>query len=447
MHLYIQIYTIFVHRDPGALSALATSSEDKENMPRTSHRAAAPLSQTNPILHLLAKTNNDTIPSSSSKTSNVIPSSSNDIIPLSPISTLSHRTDLLQDCPVSPIFPPSPQPLLHDAEKDSERITNSPPLLSPSFIAAAHITDHIVGHYLAQADHNDHQLTQVEHQLTQEDRNDRNSTQEGNNTSSSERPAPIFEQEAPVIEHSTAAMEKHNEGGCVLGKRKSSERDSHSSDDGYCTCGSSCDSTPSSSSSTTAIGQTAAPTSCIYHSKVKRKEDLQSVEHQLVSEGVCSSDTYTSTSEGRQKESGRIGSGAELRKPMAAKSSNADVNQILADFDRICESPEAIAALQLEERQPKPTTLTPAIDYRPAEQLRSACATPQLSQLVEVKPVVSLVTDSTVSSSTGEGKMSDIELEIEMAKKEDEELKKAMEESLKQQVNITERFSIFISFI
>ena len=46
-----------------------------------------------------------------------------------------------------------------------------------------------------------------------------------------------------------------------------------------------------------------------------------------------------------------------------------------------------------------------------------------------------LVADSTVSSSTGELKMPDIELEIDIAKREDEELKKAMEESLKQQVN------------
>ena len=233
----------------------------------------------------------------------------------------------------------------------------------------------------------------------------------------------------------------------MLGKRKSSERDSHLSDDGYCTCGSSCDSTPSSSSSssTTAIGQVAAPMSCIYHSKVKRKE-IQSVEHQLVSEGGCSSDTYTSASEGRRKESGCMGSGAEVRKPMAAKSSNADVNQILADFDRICESPEAVAALQLEERQPKPsmpTTPTIAIDYRPAEQLRSLCPTPEVPRLVETKPAVSLVTDSTVSSSTGEEKMPDLELEIEMAKKEDEELKKAMEESLKQQVNIENAYHVY----
>jgi hypothetical protein len=133
-----------------------------------------------------------------------------------------------------------------------------------------------------------------------------------------------------------------------------------------------------------------------------------------------------------------MGSGTDVRKSTRAYSSNnADVNGILADFDRICESPEAIAALQQEERRPStmPTIPAPAIEYHQAGQLRSACATPPLPRLVVAKPVP-MVTDSTVSSSTGEVKIPDIELEIDIAKKEDEELKKAMEESLKQQVNI-----------
>ena len=326
---------------------------------------------------------------------------------------------------MSPIFPPSPRTLSHNTEQDPESIADSPPLPS-SFLAAAHHTseydltqtDH-VEHHLAQADHSDHQLTQVEHQLTQEDHSDRKPTQEHNNTLSSERPASnslVYEQEAPVNE-----TEKHNEGSCVLGKRKSSERDSHSSDDGYCTCGSSCDSTPSSS---TAMVAAAIATNCIYHNKVKRTE-YQVTEHQPSNEG--SSDN-NNVPDGRQEETGHMGT--EVCKP-AADGSNADVNKILDDFDQIFESPEAIAALKQEERPSTPTP-SPAIEYHQAEQLRS-CATPQLPRLVEAKPVP-LVADSTVSSSTGEVKMPDIELEIDIAKREDEDLKKAMEESLKQQV-------------
>ena len=327
---------------------------------------------------------------------------------------------------MSPIFPPSPHPLSHDAEQDPGSITDSHHL-PPSFLAAAHHTseydltqtDH-VEHHFAQADHSDHQLTKVEHQLTQEDHSDQKPTQEHDNTLFSERPASnslVYEQEAPVNECS--AVEKDNEGSCVLGKRKSSERDSHSSDDGYCTCGSSCDSTPSGSTA-----MVAPAMNCICHNKVKRTE-YRATEHQPSSED--SSDN-TNVSDGRQEELGHMGT--EVCKP-AADGSNEDVNEILDDFDRIFESPEAIAALQQKERPSTPTP-TPAIDYHQAEQLRS-CATPQQPRLVEAKSVP-LVADSTVSGSTGEVKVPDIELEIDIAKREDEDLKKAMEESLKQQV-------------
>ena len=438
MSLYKRPYKVtdifLLHfRDPGALSALAVSGEDKENMPRTTH-PTAPLSQTN-LIQLLANTNSDIIPSSGSKTNDIIPSNSNDVVPLSSAvqSMTPHRTGQLEDCPVSPIFPPSPHPLLHGAEKDPENISNSPP---PSFLAAAHHAGEC-----DLTDHSDLKLTQVEHQLTQEDHSDRKPTQEHNNTSSSEqRPAsnsPVYEQEAPVIEHSVTATEKHNEGSCVLGKRKSSERDPHSSDDGYCTCGSSCNSTPSSSAAQALAGAAVATTTnCICRNKTKRME-YQPIEPRLSSEGTCNGDTIVSG--GREKEVEHVGTTMDVCRP-TTDGSNTYVNEILDDFDRIFESPEAIAAVQREERPstatPPPTPAVASGDYRQAEPLpSSACVTPQLPRLVEAKPVP-LVADSMVSSSTGDVKMPDIELEVGVAKREDEELKKAMEESLKQQVSI-----------
>ena len=436
-------------------------------MPRTTHQIA-PLNQTN-LLHLLATTNNDTTPSSNSstKTSDVVPSCSSDVIPprvppSSPVQSASpHRTgqEQLHDCPVSPIFPPSPQPPSHNSsEQDLGSIADSLPL-SPSFLAApaqhtsergdSAQTDRIE-HHLARPDHSDHQFTQVDIQLTQEDHSDQKPTQEHTNTSSSDCPpvqnSLIYEQEAPVISRFATAVEKHNKGTCVLGKRKSSERDSHSSDDGYCTCGSSCDSTPSNSTTTTNANHTltaATCMNCICHvARTKRKEhqNQPTEEPQLSSSEVtCGSDT--NVSDGRHKNTGEcMGTVTEVCKPVA-DSSNANVIEILDDFDRIFESPEAIAALQQEERPSTPIPPTPTAiasnDYHhQGEQLRSRTgAMPQLPELVEAKPVPPLVADSTVSSSTGELKMPDIELEIDIAKREDEELKKAMEESLKQQVN------------
>ena len=371
-------------------------------MPRANHQA--PLSQTN-LLQLLTNTGNDVIPSSSSD----VISSSNSAQSASP-----HRTDnQLQDCPVSPIFPPSPPSLSPDTQQNHEKSTHSPPL-SPSFLSATF-----------QADHSVHQLTQVEHKLTQEDHTDHKPAQRHNNSLPSEQPAPnalVYEQEAPVFDHS--ATENHNEGSCVLGKRKSSERDPHSSDDGYCTCGSSCDSTPSGSTATM-----AAATNCIYHNKVKRVE-YQSTEPCLSSEG---SHSATNVTNDRQKEESSSVNTEKCKQ--TADSSNANVNKILDEFGQIFGSPEAIAALQQDEAPHTPTAIPTCTDFSSnyqAEQLR-ASTTPQLPKLVEVE----LVADSRVSSSTGEVKMPDIELEVgleEIAKREDEELKKAMEESLKQQV-------------
>lgn len=238
-----------------------------------------------------------------------------------------------------------------------------------------------------------------------------------------------------------SAMENHNEGSCVLGKRKSSERDPHSStDDGYCTCGSSCDSTPCGSTAMTAIAA-----NCIYHSKVKRVEYQSTEKPQFSSEGshiVCddrqkdeSSSSTASVSNSRQKEEERVDT---EKCDLKADSSNANVNEIVDEFDQIFESPEAAVAaatcIQRDERRYTPTAMPTTVsnNYQ-AEQVRDSTVAPQLPKLVEVE----LAALSRVSSSTGEVKMPDIELEVgleEIAKREDEELKKAMEESLKQQV-------------
>ena len=360
----------------------------------------APSNQTNLSI---ANTSSDIIPASS-KINDITPSSSNDVIPSS-ISAESapHRTDQLHECPVSPIYP-SPPLLSRDTEWNAE--SNSTYHRNECDFAQR-------DHSEVQGNHSDRQLTQVDHserQLTQGDHNEHKPMQ----GSSAPPSSPVYEQEAPVIVHSG---EKHNDGGCVLGKRTSSERDSHSSDDGYCTCGSSCDSTPS--------GSTIAAASCICHNKAKRIE-YRSTEPQLSSEGGG----ITNVSDDRQKEKGYANTEKCIQ---IGENSNANVNKILDECDRIFESPEAVAALKWEERLSTLAATPPAVSNYQAE-LRPS--TPQLPQLVEAGPV--LLADSRVSNSTNEQKLPDIELEIgleEIAKREDEELKKAMEESLKQQVD------------
>ena len=297
-------------------------------------------------------------PSPSILSDDVIVSSSStgskDVV-LSSISdeSASHKTELLPSCLLCPIHS-SPTPLSHRASVPQNG-AHSHPSPSPLPIDPNNNNDD-----LARRDHTDHRLTpgdcsdqnltqvdQSEHRVTRQDHSDHPKPAQGHNsTSPLKLPSStslIYDQEAPVIERSA---ERITRGGCLLGKRKSSERDAHSiDDDGYCTCGSSCDSTP------------------------------------------CA---------------------------------------------------KTVAALQQEEEGPRTTltatTVPPSASEHHQVEIRT---TPELPQPVEVRPMVALA-DSTVSSSTGEQKMPTIELEIgleEIVKREDEELKKALEESLKQQVS------------
>ena len=208
-----------------------------------------------------------------------------------------------------------------------------------------------------------------------------------------------------------SSTEKNEASGSgVLGKRKSCERDSYSVDDGYCTCGS-CDSTPKGS---TTVG-------CVCH-KVKRKEE-ETKERQL-SPGedpglVC----YSCGDESGWQE--------HRSKEAHVKNSNTNVNGILDEFDRIFSSPEALAALKEEEQQSTVDLSLPPSGHRAVPKPSVPHSDIDSSQSVTH-------TDCQVPSPATEQKPA-IELSVgleEIAQREDEELKKAMEESLKQQVMI-----------
>ena len=248
--------------------------------------------------------------------------------------------------------------------------------------------------------------------------------------------SPGYDLEAPLTHKTTGAHERVFMS-CVssglLGKRKSSERQYHLSDDGYCTWGS-CESTPRCSTTS----------SCVCRNKIKRNDS------QILKDGLLSCERAPSTSnlprgsgsddvfDVREDVEERVGSKRDSDVHIQNTEDNSDenVNGILAEFDSIFESPEAVAALRIEEetslsakdfppRPPPPSPSPPLLISDCPAALRQATppSAPPPSQ-----PLV-----------CGSGDDKNIEMTIgleEIAKREDEELKKAMEESLKQQVSM-----------
>ena len=250
----------------------------------------------------------------------------------------------------------------------------------------------------------------------------------------------------------------------VLGKRKSSERDSHLSDDGYYTYGS-CESTPGTHGGNS-TSSTTSSTSC-GRRKIKREN-----------ENSCRSNKNSSTV---VPGNGRI----DLREVECVMTQtrtetpgklNADVNRVLDEFDSIFESPEAAAALEVED---KPSTATamentplsptvvvsdghhtavppsssaphsggmphPPTNFphpsapHPAGMPNPPTNSPQPSA-PHLGGILHPPANSHVSSSTSGAQMPAIESSVgldELAKREYEEIKMAMEESLRQQVMI-----------
>lgn len=385
---------------------MAVNTEDKENVPRSNHQV------------LKNHLNSDKI---------IPPSSSSNVLNLSNSAHSGPQTHKLHYSRLSPITPsPPPLPVAdtelshgYDNESFAEQKEHSLNSGHFSYAAARCHSDTAapIGSVLAHGRVND----------------DRAPSVSAVSPGVSDTEAPVSTRYTETREDVRVVEEEEMKcGSSVLGKRKSSERDSHSSDDGYCTCGS-CDSTPSGSA-------VATTTNCVCQSRVKRKEE----ECSSTREKPFSSEEPTCVSQatsgcGDVFERGdsldnRVNSfhGTQVR---TCGNSDMNVNDILEEFDRIFQSPEAVAVETTEEKhlsttdspQPPPSSPILVSDYRgvqrPPSTLQSGVRSdPQdghqvTSSAVEEKPVIDL----------------SIGLE-EIAKREDEELKRAMEESLKQQV-------------
>lgn len=441
------------HRDPGALSALATSTEDKENVPRIDHhhhhhhhmspqQNSPPLPT--PVLGSSGGDNSDIIITSSAPLS-----SDNNLLLNSSTAggtCLSLQRSQQQQQPPLGHHQTTPSPVLTPNEADSHRhdgaqssvisassLPPPPPLSSSLTTASANQT--------------------VE--ATREGACTYSTVAPPTTTMTGQHSSLIYDTEAPLApkrsEGQTEGEVFSSCGNGVLGKRKSSERDSHSSDDGYCTCGS-CDSTPRGSASTV---------NCVCRNKVKRK-DHQTKEYLLSSEeppSCCvprggrsydtSDDRRGSCTAGghvipRGKEEVHVRTQTEM------DGSDANVNGILDEFDSIFESPDAVAALKINEKvgekeeDDKKTMSTMVKGLPRSLPLPSPPTTPLLVSDGQTAPRPTtppppLGNEPQVQSITeGQKPLTDnIELSIgleEIAKREDEELKKAVEESLKQQV-------------
>ena len=223
----------------------------------------------------------------------------------------------------------------------------------------------------------------------------------------------------------------------VLGKRKSSERDSHSSDEGYCTCGS-CESTPGGGDGSTSSVSATAGCSC---RKIKRNKETSRLNENSTSTGVV---VPGNECVGNRPEEECVMSQARTQ---TAEEPDTNVNSVLDEFDSIFESPDAVAALSVPEDGPSfltdqhpPTPATVVSSEHTAPPPRPSTphpgGMPHPGGVPRPGGTPHPPADCHVSSSTTEQKPA-VELSIgleELAKREDEELKMAMEESLRQQV-------------
>ena len=386
-------------RDPGALSAMAVNAEDKENVPRSNHRA------------LKNQLNSEKIiaPSSSNNSSNSTHHSG----------PQTHKLYYSRLSPITPSPPPLPGDAelshSHDNESSGEQIRHTLNNNGQFLDAAAQCQLDSAGSVLADGHANKDRASSV----------------------STATPS-ISDTEALRSTETRRGVREEEDmrcGSSVLGKRKSSERESNSSDDGYCTCGS-CDSTPGGS----AVTSTA---DCVCLGRVKRKEDeCSSTREQLFSTEEPTCGTHVTDGCGDEFDCGdriedRVQTGC---------NSDTNVNDILEEFDRIFQSPEAVTSLNTEEKQLSAADLPQQPPSSPVLVSDYHCVQSPPSTLQSETRPVSQDSHQVTSSAIEEKPVIDLSVGLEeIAKREDEELKRAMEESLKQQVT-SHNMSEFVYF-